>query len=223
VQKELAVGFPYFHLLALAVVGEDICDDCGVVFVDDVVVGVSSGEDDGSAHGDLDMEEGACGNILVVYQGFVDSVEGSICDDLVGGLVLFGVDGSFSGGHSREMAPDLMFGLEVHDWDEFECSDLLSLTLLPQVLPTFDVGGICGLLSQQMWLGRWCSSGVGVHMCVGPVLVAGLLGLGLLSVALFSFLLLSFYGLVLVLLGPTCDFGWWLLPIRPRGIAVASG
>jgi len=101
VQKELAVVFSYFHLLVLAIVGEGVCNDFGVVFVDDVVLGVSSGEDDGSTHGDPGMEEGGCGYILVVYQSFVDSVEGSVHDDLTDGVVSFGVDTGFSRRRSR--------------------------------------------------------------------------------------------------------------------------
>ena len=60
------------------------------------------------------------------------------------------------------------------------------------------VGG-CG------WIGGTLAALAYVHV-LGPVLVAGLLGLGFLSAALFSFLLLSFFGLVLVLLGPPVDF-----------------
>jgi len=52
VQEELAETFPYFHLLAFSVVGEGVCNDRGIVFVDDVALGVAGGEDDGSAHGD---------------------------------------------------------------------------------------------------------------------------------------------------------------------------
>jgi len=167
-QEERSVAFPYFHLLARAIVGEGVCDHCGVVFVDDFLLGVSSGEDDGFVHGDMGTEKGGCGYILVVDQGFVESVERIIRDDLAGRVVSFSVDGGFSGVRSWEMACDLSFGLGVHVWDRFGCSGLLSITLLPQVRPTFDVGGICGLRCPQVWLGRWCSSGVGVHICVGP-------------------------------------------------------
>jgi len=118
-QEELAVAFPYFHLLTLAVVGDGIRDDCGIVYVDDFVLGVSGGEDDGSTHGDPGMEEGGCGYILVVNQGFVDSVQGSVGDDLAGGVVSFGMGGGFSGGGSQEMASDFVFGFGEHGRDEF--------------------------------------------------------------------------------------------------------
>ena len=178
VQEELAVVFSYFHLLALAVVGEGLCDDCGIVLVDDIVLGVSGGEDDGSAHGDLGLEEGGCGYILVVNQGFVDLVANSICDNLAGDVVSFGMGGGFSRGRSREMASNFAFGLGVPGQNEFGCGGLLSLTLLPQVLPTFSVGGMCGLLCRQMWLDRWCSSGVSVRVCVGPSVGGQAVGVG---------------------------------------------
>ena len=76
------------------------------------------------------------------------------------------------------MARDLTFGLGVRGRDEFGCSGLLSLTLLPQVLPTFDVGGMCGLHCRRVWLGRWCSSGVGVHVCVVPSVGGRAVGVG---------------------------------------------
>jgi len=58
VEQELAEALPDFNPLALAVVGEGIGDDCRVVFIDDVVLGVGGGEDDGSTHGYPGAEEG---------------------------------------------------------------------------------------------------------------------------------------------------------------------
>jgi len=100
VQEELAETCPYFHLLVFSVVGESICDDRGIVFIDDVVLGVAGSEDDRSTHGDLDAEEGGCGYVLVVDQGFVDSVKRGIGDGLTGTVVSFGIDGGFGGGCS---------------------------------------------------------------------------------------------------------------------------
>jgi len=75
VEHELAKALPDFDLLTLAVVGEGDGDDCGVVFIDDVVLGVDGGEDDGSAYGYPGAEEGGGGYVLVVNQGFIDLVE----------------------------------------------------------------------------------------------------------------------------------------------------
>ena len=96
-QEELAETFPYYHLLTFSVIGEGICDDCGIVFVDDVVLRVAGGEDDGSTHGDSGAEEGGCGYVLVVNQGFVDSVKRGIGDGLMGTVASFGMDGGFGG------------------------------------------------------------------------------------------------------------------------------
>ena len=98
VQEELAETFPCFHLLAFSIVGEGVCNDRGVVFVDDIVLGVTGGEDDGSTHGDSGAEEGGCGYVLVVNQGLVDSVKRGIGDGLTGTVASFGVVGGFGGG-----------------------------------------------------------------------------------------------------------------------------
>jgi len=58
VEQELAEALPNFDLLALAVVGEGVGDDRRVVFIDDVVLGVGGGEDNGSARGYPGAEEG---------------------------------------------------------------------------------------------------------------------------------------------------------------------
>ena len=58
VEQELAEALPDFDLLALAVVGEYVGDDRHVVFIDDVVLGVGGGEDDGSTHGYPGAEKG---------------------------------------------------------------------------------------------------------------------------------------------------------------------
>jgi len=99
-QQELTEAFPYFYLLVFSVVGEGVCNDRGIVFVDDVVLGVAGGEDDGCAHGDSGAEEGGYGYVLVVDQGFVDSEKRGIGDGLMGTIASFGVDGGFGGGCS---------------------------------------------------------------------------------------------------------------------------
>ena len=58
VEQELAEALPDLDLLALAIVGEGVSDNRRVVFVDDVILGVGSGEDDGSTNGYLGAEEG---------------------------------------------------------------------------------------------------------------------------------------------------------------------
>jgi len=68
--------------------------------------------------------------------------------------------------------------LRVHGRDEFGCGGLLSLTLLPQVLPTFNVGGMCGLLCWWVWLDRWYSSSVGVCACIGSSVGGRAVGVG---------------------------------------------
>jgi len=125
VQEELAETFPYFHLLAFSVVGEGVCDDRGIVFVDDVVLGVAGGEDDGSADGNSGAEQGECGYVLVVDQGFVDSVKCGIRDGLTGTVASFGTGGGFCGGFSWEVARDLTFSLGVHGRDELGWGSLL--------------------------------------------------------------------------------------------------
>jgi len=66
VEQELAEALPIFDLLTLAIVGDGVGDDCCVVFIDDVVLGVGGGEDDGSTHGYPGVEEEGGGYILVV-------------------------------------------------------------------------------------------------------------------------------------------------------------
>ena len=105
-EQELAEALPDFNPLALAVVDEGIGDDCRVVFIDDVVLGVGGGEDDGSTHGYPGAEEGGGGYFLVVDQSFVESVEGCIRDDLACDVVSFSVGGGFGGGRGREVARD---------------------------------------------------------------------------------------------------------------------
>ena len=129
-EQELAEALPDFDLLALAIVGEGVGDDRRVVFIDDIVLGVGGGEDDGSTQGYLGAEGGGGGYVLVVDQGFVDSVEGCIHDDLAGDLVSFSVGGSFSGGCGREVARDLALGLGVHGRDKLGCGGLPSLGFL---------------------------------------------------------------------------------------------
>jgi len=96
-------------------------------------------------HGDSDAEEGGCSYVLVVNQGFVDSVKHSIGDGLTGTVVSFGVGGGFGGGCSWEIALDLTFGLGVHSRDKLWWGRLLPLAPLSQVLPSFNVGDVCGL------------------------------------------------------------------------------
>jgi len=171
VEQELAEALPDFDLLALAVVGEGVGDDCRVVFIDDVVLGVGGGEDDGSTHGYPGTEEGGGGYILVVDQSFVDSVEGCIRDNLAGDVVSFSVGGSVSGGRGRKVAHDLALGLGVHGQDKLGCAGLSSLGFLLQVLPSFNVGGVCGVFGWWVWLGDGCFGGVGI--CVGAGAIVG--------------------------------------------------
>jgi len=115
--------------------------------------------------------KGGGGYILVVDQGFVDSVEGCIRDDLAGDVVLFSVGGGFSGGCGWKVAHDLSLGLGVHGRDKLGCGRLPSLGFLLQVLPSFDVGGVCGVFGQWVWLGDGCFRGIG--FCADAVAVIG--------------------------------------------------
>jgi len=171
VEQELAEALPDFDLLALAVVGEYVGDDRHVVFIDDVVLGVGGGEDDGSTHGYLDAEEGGGGYILVIDQGFVDSVEGCVHDDLVGNVVSFSVGGSFSGGRGRKVARDLALSFGVHGRDKLGCGRFPFLGFLLQVLPSFNVSGMCGVFGWWVWLGDGCFGGVSV--CAGAGAIVG--------------------------------------------------
>jgi len=180
VEQELAEALPDFDLLALAVVGEGVGDDCRVVFIDDVVLGVGGGEDDGSMHGYPDAEEWRGGYVLVVDQDFVDSVEGCIHGDLAGDVVSFSVGGGFGGGCSREVARDLALGLGVHGRDKLGHGRLPCLGFLPQVLPSFNVGGVCGVFGWWVWLGGGCFGGVGV--CTGAGAVVGRRAVGVVFV-----------------------------------------
>ena len=172
VEQELAEALPDLDLLALAIVGEGVSDNRRVVFVDDVILGVGSGEDDGSTHGYPGAEEWGGSYILVVDQGFVDLVEGCVRDDLAGNIVSFSMDGSFGRGCSREVARDLVFGLGVHGQDKLGCSGLSSLGFLLQVLPSFNIGGVCGMFAWWVWFSGGCFGGVGV--CVGAGAIVGL-------------------------------------------------
>jgi hypothetical protein len=166
-EQELTEVLPDFHLFTLSVIGEDVGDDRGVVFIDDVVLGVAGGEDDGAAHGDMGTEEGWGSYVLVVDQGLVDLVECSVRDDLVGGVVSFGVEGGFGGGGAWEVARDLSFGLGVYSRDEFWYGGLLSLASLPQVLLSFDISGVFGVFGWWVWVGGWCLEGVSICAGVG--------------------------------------------------------
>jgi len=208
VEQELTEALSNFDLFALAVVGQGVGNDHRVVFIDDVILGVGGGEDDGSTHGYLGTEEVGGSYVLVVDQGFVESVENCIHDDLAGDVVSFSVGGGFSRGRGRKMARDLALGLGVHGRDKLGCGGLPSLGFLLQVLPSFNVGGVCDVF------GWWVCSVGGCDWVVGvlaasryvrvlvPLLVRGLLALYLFSVAPFPFPFLSFFGLGLMLLGP---------------------
>jgi len=171
VEKELAEALPDFNLLVLAVVGEGVGDDRRVVFVDDVVLGVGGGEDDGSMHSYPGADEGGGGYILVVDQGLVDSVEGYVCDHLAGDVVSFSMGGGFSGGRGREVARVLTLGLGVHGRDTLGFGRLHSLGFLLQVLPSFDVSGVCAVFGWWVWLDDRCFGGVGI--CAGAGAVIG--------------------------------------------------
>jgi len=202
VEQELAKELPDFDLFALAIVGEGIGDDRRVVFIDDVVLGVGGGEDDGSTHGYPDAEEGEGGYILVVDQGFVDSVEGCVRDDLAGDVVSFSVGGGFSRGRSRKVAPDLALGLGVHGWDKLGWAGFLPWVFFfkfshPSTLVacvSCSVGG-CG------WAMGTLAASAYVQV-LGLLLVGGLLILYLFSWSPFPFLFLSFFGLGPMLIGP---------------------
>jgi len=131
---------------------------------------VGGGEDDGSTHSYPDTEEGGGGYVLVVDQGFVDSVEGCVRDNLVGDVVSFSVGGGFSGGRGRKMACDLLLVLGVYGLDKLGCGRLPSLGFLLQVLPSFNVGGVCGMFSWLVWLGGGCFGGIGVCEGAGAVI-----------------------------------------------------
>jgi len=211
VEQELAEALPDFDLLALAMVGERIGDDRRVVFIDEVVLGVGGGKDDGSMHGYPGAEGGGGGYVLVVDQGFVDLMEGCIRDDLAGDVVSFSMGGSFGGGRGWEVAHDLALGLGVHGRDKLGVACFLPWVFFfkfyhPSTLVACvacSVGG-CG------WAMGVLAASAYVWVLV-PLLVGGLLALYLFSVALFPFLFLSFFGLGPVLLGP------------PVGFAVAAG
>ena len=170
-EQELAEALPDFDLLTLAVVGEGVGDDRRVVFINDVVLGVGGGEDDGSTHGYPGAEEGGGGYVLVVDQGSVDSVEGCVCSGLAGDVVSFSVGGSFSVERGRKVARDLVLGLGVHGRDKLGCGRFPSLVFLLQVLPSFDVGGMCGVFGWWVRLGDGRFSGIGV--CTGARAVIG--------------------------------------------------
>ena len=155
-EQELSEVLPNFDLLTLAVVGEGIGDYRRLVFIDDIFLGVGRGEDDGSAHG---------------YVGYVDSVESCIHDDLVGDIVLFAVGGSFSRGCSQQIAPDFALGFGVHGRNKLGCGGLPSLGFLLQVLPSFNIGGVCSMFGWWVWLGSGCFDGVGV--CTGAGAIIG--------------------------------------------------
>ena len=134
-------------------------------------MGVGSGEDDGSAYGYPGVEEGVGRYVLVVNQGFVDSVESYVHDDLAGDIVSFDMSGNFSREHGWEMAPDHRLGLWVHGRDKLGCGGLPFLGFLLQVLPSFNVGGICGMFGWWMWLGGGCFGGICV--CAGDGAIVG--------------------------------------------------
>ena len=180
VGQKLAKALPDFDLLALSVVGESISDDRRVVFIDDVVLDVGGGENEGSTHGYPGAKEGGGGYVLVVYQGFVDSVDGCICDDLTGDVVSFSVGGGFSRGRGRKMACNLAVSLAVHGRDKLGCGRLPSLGFLLQVLTSFNVGGMCGAFGCWVWLGGGFFGGVSV--CVGASAIVGWRVVGILFV-----------------------------------------
>jgi len=157
-QEELAETFPYFHLLAFSVVGDGVCDDRGIVFVDDVVLGVAGGEDNGSVHGNSGTKEAGCDYVLAVDQGFVDAVKCGIGDGLTGTVALFSTGGGFGGGFSWEVADELTFSLGVHGRDELRWGRLLPLPPHSQILPSFNIGGVSGLFGWRFWL---CGRGLG--------------------------------------------------------------
>jgi len=98
-------------------------------------------------------------------------VESGVSDGLAGDTVLFGMEGGFGGGGTREVAGDLTFCLGVHGRNKLGYSGLPSLGFLLQVLPSFNVGGVYGMFSWWVWLGSGCLGGVSV--CVGAGAVVG--------------------------------------------------
>jgi len=128
-------------------------------------------------HGYPGVEEGWGGYILVVDQGFVDSVEGYVHDDLAGDVVSFNVGSGLSGGCGRKVARDLALGLGVHGRDKLGCGRLPSLGFLLQVLPSFNIGGVCGEFGRLVWLGDGCFGGIGVCAGAGAVIGQRLVGI----------------------------------------------
>jgi len=62
------------------------------------------------------------------------------------------------------MACDFTFGLGVHGQDELGWGRLLPLTPLSQVLPSFNIGGMCGLFGWRLWLDSRGLGSVSVSM-----------------------------------------------------------
>ena len=83
VEEEAAVGLSDLDVIVGFEVGEGVCDDLDVVFVDDTVAGVVSGEDDGgTVVGQAGADEGWDGDVFVVDQRGVDAEEGGVGDCL---------------------------------------------------------------------------------------------------------------------------------------------
>jgi len=87
------------------------------------------------------------------------------------------VDGGFSGGHGRKLAHDLALGLGVHGRDKLGCGRLPSLGSLLQVLPSFYIGGVCGVLGWWVWLCDGCFGGVGICADAGAVVGRRVVGI----------------------------------------------
>jgi hypothetical protein len=169
-QQELTESFSGFDFFAISEVREGVLNDGDVVFIDQIVLIISSGKNDRAAYGDTGTNKGRQKDIFIVHKSRIDPMECRIRQDLPLSLCLFRLSVTVGVVTLKETC-HLTFGLRVLRRDEFRRRGFC-LWLRGYGFPTASIGG--GVLQNSRWHLRSgiqnSSSSSSSHTFVGSLL-----------------------------------------------------
>ena len=150
----MAEAFTNLHFCRFLIIGKGVCNDRGVILIEDVVLCIPSGENDVASHCDPCADESGYKDVLVVDDCSIYPSERCIHYHLPCGVMLFNLDGVWF----------LMGKLTCHfslGLGKFGRRD-------PFVLLSTNLQGCpsCGSSSRCLHWESWCSSS---HLCEAGV------------------------------------------------------